>query len=299
MDNYSGAVASWDSAVWLESLTRVAGSTRAVYARDLRDAVAWLVESGVPEPAAVERRHLRRYLAELERAGYARRTTARKASVLRRYFDWARRTGRVAADPSAALSAPQGASTLPRILNHSELEALIAGSARSGDDPGLDARDRAVVELLYGSGLRVSELCSLRLGDIDETDSVATVWGKGAKQRRVPISVHALDALRSWLSSGRAALASAAEPTDAVFLNRRGGPMSPRDVRRMLDRRALAPTHPHALRHTFATHLLDGGADLRSVQELLGHADLASTQIYTRVSRERLREVHRSTHPRA
>jgi len=291
-------VACWDSAEWLESLSRVADSTRAVYARDLRDAVAWLEETGITGPAAVDRRDLRRYLADLDRAGYARRTTARKASVLRRYFDWARRTGRVEADPSTALSAPRGASTLPRILNHAELDALIEGSARSDGDPLIDARDRAIVELLYGSGLRVSELCSLRPGDIDETASVATVWGKGSKQRRVPVSAPALDAIRSWLKV-RPAMASESAQSDAVFLNRRGGAMSPRDVRRVLDRRALAPTHPHALRHTFATHLLDGGADLRSVQELLGHADLATTQIYTRVSRERLREVHRSSHPRA
>lgn len=291
-------VACWDSAEWLESLSRVADSTRAVYARDLRDAVAWLEETGITGPAAVDRRDLRRYLADLDRAGYARRTTARKASVLRRYFDWARRTGRVEADPSTALSAPRGASTLPRILNHAELDALIEGSARSDGDPLMDARDRAIVELLYGSGLRVSELCALRPGDIDETASVATVWGKGSKQRRVPVSAPALDAIRSWLKV-RPAMASESAQSDAVFLNRRGGAMSPRDVRRVLDRRALAPTHPHALRHTFATHLLDGGADLRSVQELLGHADLATTQIYTRVSRERLREVHRSSHPRA
>lgn len=291
-------VTCWDSAEWLESLSRVADSTRAVYARDLRDAVAWLEETGITGPAAVDRRDLRRYLADLDRAGYARRTTARKASVLRRYFDWARRTGRVEADPSTALSAPRGASTLPRILNQAELDALIEGSARSDGEPLIDARDRAIVELLYGSGLRVSELCSLRPGDIDETASVATVWGKGAKQRRVPVSAPALDAIRSWLKV-RPAMASESAQSDAVFLNRRGGAMSPRDVRRVLDRRALAPTHPHALRHTFATHLLDGGADLRSVQELLGHADLATTQIYTRVSRERLREVHRSSHPRA
>lgn len=292
-------MASWGFSEWLESLTRVADSTREVYARDLRDAVAWLEEAGAGGPAAVDRRDLRRYLADLDRAGYARRTTARKASVLRRYFDWARRTGRVELDPSTALSAPRGASTLPRVLNHSELETLIEGSARSGGDPTIDVRDRAIVELLYGSGLRVSELCSLRLGDVDETAAVATVWGKGAKQRRVPVSVHALEAFRSWLDSGRADLVSERTPPDAIFLNRRGGAMSPRDVRRALDRRALVPTHPHALRHTFATHLLDGGADLRSVQELLGHADLATTQIYARVSRERLREVHRSTHPRA
>ncbi len=290
---------SWDLASWLDSLIRVASSTRAVYRRDMRDAVAWLEESGVADPADVHRSDLRGYLAHLERSGYARRTTARKASVLRRYFEWAQLTGRVSVDPSLGLSAPRGASTLPRVLNQADLDGLIEGQARAKVDPIIDIRDRAVVELLYGSGMRVSELCSLQIGDIDEIGSCATVWGKGAKQRRVPISEPALIAIHAWLDDGRPKLMSDRTPGDVLLLNRRGGAMSPRDIRRVIDRRAVVPTHPHALRHTFATHLLDGGADLRAVQEMLGHADLATTQIYTRVSRERLRDIHRSTHPRA
>jgi integrase/recombinase XerC len=168
-----------------------------------------------------------------------------------------------------------------------------------GDPEGVRLRDDAVLELLYGSGLRVSELCGLRSGDLDVARGVVTVWGKGSKQRRVPMSEPARQAVAGWIDRGRSHLVTGESPEDAVFLNRRGRRLGPRDVRRILDRRAGSPTHPHALRHTFATHLLDGGADLRAVQELLGHADLATTQHYTHVSKERLRAVHQVAHPRA
>src|SRR5699024_116301 len=155
------------------------------------------------------------------------------------------------------------------------------------------------VELLYGSGLRIGELCGLRPADLDLDHGIVTVWGKGSKQRRVPLGEPCIDAVRTWLARGRPVLATAESDPDAVFLIRRGRPLTPRDARRLLDSRSAQPTHPHALRHTFATHLLDGGADLRAVQELLGHEDLATTQIYTHVSRERLRQVYDQTHPRA
>jgi integrase/recombinase XerC len=160
-------------------------------------------------------------------------------------------------------------------------------------------RDQAVVELLYGSGLRVGELCGLRPDDLDLARRQLVVWGKGSKQRQVPMSEPSADALQAWLSHGRPVMAAGHAPVDALFLNKRGKRLTPRDVRRILDRRAASPTHPHALRHTYATHLLDGGADLRAVQELLGHGDLATTQLYTHVSKERLRAVHQSSHPRA
>ncbi len=294
---------AWGFEVWLDSLTRVAPSTRAVYSRDIRALAGWFKAAGVSEPEMVSRRDLRKYLSELHSAGYARRTTARKASVIRRYFRWACRTHRIATDPSTSLSAPRGEATLPKILNAKELDNLFEGStaaaAVAAAEPEIELRDRAIVELLYGSGLRVSELCGLRHEDLEGPGDSIMVWGKGQKQRRVPISEQAAAALEAWIQRGRRAMLTEASPDDRVFLNRRGRALSPRDVRRLLDRRSLSPTHPHALRHTFATHLLDGGADLRSVQELLGHADLATTQIYTRVSRERMREVHRSTHPRA
>lgn len=289
----------WDVDAWLDSLGSVAASTRAVYARDAAAATRWLQESGIEGPGDVRRADLRRYLADLSRQRYAARTIARKASVLRRYFRWARRTGRAPADPSLRLSAPSGASKLPRVLKHDEIETLIDKPARAEADDPRDARDLAIVEVMYGSGLRVSELCSATIEDLDMHGGTVRVWGKGAKQRQVPLSAPAVVALRCWLERHRGSFATDLTPADALFLNQRGRRMSPRDVRRVIDRRSVEPTHPHALRHTFATHLLDGGADLRAVQELLGHADIASTQIYTHVSRERLREVHRSTHPRA
>ncbi len=166
-----------------------------------------------------------------------------------------------------------------------------------------------MLEVLYGSGLRVAELCGLRRADVDLGRCRLTVWGKGSKQRVVPLSEPARDALAAWLGDARAQLgrsgpAGAPDPEELVpeapvFVNRRGHALTPRDVRRILDRRSVNPTHPHALRHTFATHLLDGGADLRAVQELLGHADLATTQLYTHVSKERLRHVFEASHPRA
>ncbi len=290
---------NWGLGVWLESLSGVADSTRAVYARDAAAAAGWLHEAGHAGPASVDRRALRRYLAFLGTRRYAARTITRKVSVLRRYFDWARRTGRIEVDPTLGLTAPRGGSRLPQVLKDDQIHTLINKPARAGDDDARDARDLAIVELLYGSGLRVSELCGLRHDDLDLSRLEVRVWGKGAKQRLVPLSEPAVEALRNWLQRHRGSFITGETPAETVFLNQRGRAMSPRDVRRVLDRRSVVPTHPHALRHTFATHLLDGGADLRSVQELLGHADIATTQIYTHVSRERLREVHRTTHPRA
>ena len=158
-------------------------------------------------------------------------------------------------------------------------------------------RDDAVLELLYGSGLRVSELCGLDLDGVDTKRAVVTVWGKGGKERRVPMTAASVEAVRTWLSSRSEVVDE--KSGAALFLNGRGGRMGSRDVRRIVDERSPSPTHPHALRHTFATHLLDGGADLRIVQELLGHSDVATTQRYTHVSKERLRSVYTNTHPRA
>ena len=299
MENYTRIVDNWGLEAWLDSLSGVADSTRAVYARDATAAVQWLEEAGMAGPSTVDRRTLRRYLAELGADRYAARTISRKVSVLRRYFDWTRQTGRVVADPTLGLAPPRGPSKLPQVLKDDQIRTLISKPARAGNDQARDARDLAIVEMLYGSGLRVSELCGLRHEDLDLDKTEVRVWGKGSKQRLVPLSDPAVAALRAWLADHRNSFVTADTPATAVFLNQRGRAMTPRDVRRVIDRRSVVPTHPHALRHTFATHLLDGGADLRAVQELLGHADIASTQIYTHVSRERLREVHRTSHPRA
>jgi site-specific recombinase XerD len=160
-------------------------------------------------------------------------------------------------------------------------------------------RDDAVLELLYGCGLRVAELCGLDLGDADLGGRTVTVWGKGGRQRRVPMHDRCVRAVDRWVEVGRGAYVRPGSPPAALFLNRPGRRLGPRDVRRVLDRRSPVPTHPHALRHSFATHLLDGGADLRVVQELLGHASLQTTQVYTHVSKERLLSVYGACHPRA
>lgn len=291
----------WRQEGFERSLTAAAPTTVRAYLADLEGFTTWVGRLGIDDPAAVDRRTLRRYVAYLGTRRYARRSIARKASALRRYFAWLRRTGVVATDPAVGLSTPSGDGRLPRVLRDEELRHLLdEPPARVDGDPSpIRQRDTAVLELLYGSGLRVSELCGLRPEDIDLSSAVVRVWGKGAKQRQVPLNPPTVAALDAWITRGRAELVAEGSPADAVFLNQRGGRLGPRDVRRLLDRRAQAPTHPHALRHTFATHLLDGGADLRAVQELLGHADLATTQQYTHVSKERLRRVVDATHPRA
>jgi site-specific recombinase XerD len=195
---------------------------------------------------------------------------------------------------------------LPHVLNGSELAVLLDEPPALGADDPLEVRlrDDAVLEVLYGCGLRVGELCGLDLPDVNLRSRTLTVWGKGGKQRQVPVGEPAAEALTAWLNRGRPvmvaeATAPSAGDEAAVFYNRRFRRLTPRDVRRLLDRRAAAPTHPHALRHSYATHLLDGGADLRAVQELLGHSDVATTQLYTHVSKQRLKQVYGETHPRA
>lgn len=291
---------TWRVDDFVASLTTVAPTTAAAYTSDVGAFVVWAERAGHRGPADVSHLVLRRYLGYLATRRYARRTIARRAAALRRYFRWAADRGLVATDPAARLSAPKGEARLPRVLGTAELQGLLEEPATPAPSglPAADSRDTAVIELLYGSGLRVAELCALRPGDLDLEGSTVTVWGKGSKQRRVPLSAPSVVALTCWLAV-REALVTIESPADAVFLNARGRRLGPRDVRRILDRRSATPTHPHALRHTFATHLLDGGADLRVVQELLGHTDLATTQRYTHVSKERLRSVHRATHPRA
>ena len=292
---------AWELDGFERSLTSVADSTRRAYVTDVSAFADWAGRGGVHEPAAVDRILLRRYLAYLSTRNYARRTMARKAASLRRYFGWLRHVGAVTVDPSARLSAPRGEGRLPHVLSRGELEVLLdAPPARiDDDDEPVRLRDDAVLELLYGSGVRVAELCGLRPADVDLANRRVSVWGKRSKQRQVPLSEPAAEAVSGWLERGRASMVQEGTPEDALFLNRRGRRLGERDVRRILDHRAQSPTHPHALRHTFATHLLDGGADLRVVQELLGHTSLETTQVYTHVSKERLFQVHESTHPRA
>ncbi len=306
---------SWEVDSFAESLGRAAPATVTAYRGDVLAFASWAGRGGASGPAEVTRLVLRRYLAYLATRRYARRTIARKAASLRRYFRWAAREGLVAGDPALGLGAPSGESRLPEVLHEADLLALLEPAAPPPGRAGLgarsrgtscsttaearDLRDDALLELLYGSGLRVSECCSLDVDALELEVPALRVWGKGARQRRVPTSAPAADAIRRYLEVGRPVLAGPRSRAGAVFLNARGVRMGPRDVRRVLDRRSSVPTHPHVLRHTFATHLLDGGADLRVVQELLGHASLRTTQIYTHVSRERLVGVYERAHPRA
>ncbi|HWD24855.1 MAG TPA: tyrosine-type recombinase/integrase [Acidimicrobiales bacterium] len=292
---------SWDLDGFISALGSASDETRRAYRSDVAGFVEWATRGGVDAPGRVDRLLLRRYLAFLQTRGFKRRSIARKASALRRYFAFAARRGLVPADPSRRLSVPSGPAKLPRVLARGELEALLEPPEPAGDAPVTprDLRDDAVLELLYGSGLRVTECCGLDVGDVALAEAMVTVWGKGKKQRRVPMSEASIDAVRAYLDYARPNFINDATPVGALFMNQRGARLGPRDVRRILDRRSPVPTHPHALRHTYATNLLDGGADLRVVQELLGHESLKTTQVYTHVSKERLLAVYRSTHPRA
>ena len=266
------------------------------YLGDLRQAAAFMADRSVTDPVHLSRRDVRSWVAFLTERGDARASTARRVASLRAYLDWRLRRGDLADNPAEQVSAPSASRRLPDLVSRDHLDGLL--DADWGNDP-VALRDRAIAEVLYGCGLRVSELCSLELGDVDWTQAVVRVTGKGGKTRLVPVHVTALAALERWRDEGRASLMTSESPSAVLFFNRRGRMVTPRDVRRILDQRITnGHIHPHALRHTFATHLLEGGADLRVVQELLGHSNLTTTQIYTHVSKSRLQKVHRQTHPR-
>jgi len=277
-------------------------NTVAAYERDVVQFFRFAARAGVTEPSGVEPLLLRRFLALLRTRGLAPSSMARKGAALRACFKYLARRGLVAASPASDLGTPRGPRRLPVVLKQGQVEELLA-RPEPVDPVGL--RDRAILELLYATGMRVGELCGLRLDDLDLGGDAVRVLGKGAKQRIVPFGVPARAALVEYLSRARSALLPAAGEADrrALFFNRRGRPMTPRDVRGMLERYrvGVAPpgTSPHTLRHSFATHLLEGGADLRAVQELLGHVALTTTQTYTHVSKERLRQVYEQAHPRA
>ena len=302
---------SWEIEAFDQSLNSVAPATRRAYLGDLEAFFEWAGRAGLHGPGDVDRTRLRRYLAYLASRSYGRRSIARKAASLRRYFAFALRRGLIASDPARGLSAPQGESRLPRVLTATELGELLEPPRVAGPVSGgtvhlrrdrawaFGLRDDAVLELLYGSGLRVSELCGLDLRHLELDASMVTVLGKGSKERRVPMSRPSTEAIGRYLELGRSMLTAPGVSANALFVNQRGRRLGPRDVRRIIDRRSPVPTHPHALRHSYATHLLDGGADLRVVQELLGHASLRTTQIYTHVSKERLIGAYREAHPRA
>jgi integrase/recombinase XerC len=294
------------SEVFLEHLLRVrrlAPATVKAYRSDLRD----LAESvAAIDLADVDLEALRDWLWKATQRGDARSTLARRAAAARSFFSWAKEQELIANDPSLRLIAPKRGRSLPTVASQDAMAALldVQRSAAAGGDP-IALRDHAILEMLYGSGIRVSELCGLDVDDVDLDRRTARVLGKGAKERVVPFGLPAGEAVAAYLRRARPTLiARSPAASPALMLGSRGGRIGARSVYTLVAR-VLSPivgadtVGPHALRHTAATHLLDGGADLRAVQEILGHASLGTTQIYTHVSSERLAATYRLAHPRA
>lgn len=288
----------------LESERDLMPHTVRAYLGDVTDLLAHVVRLGGHQLADIDLRALRSWLAKQQTLGKSRTTLARRATAARLFTAWAASTGRVEADPGGLLASPKGQRLLPPALSGDEARRLLdvaAGTALTTGATG--SRDVAVLELLYATGIRVAELTGLDIDDVDRERRLVTVFGKGRKERSVPYGVPAGRAVDSWLRDGRPALATG-QSGAALFLGARGGRMDQREVRRVVHARLAqvsgAPDMgPHGLRHTAATHLLEGGADLRAVQEILGHASLATTQLYTHVTTDRLRAAYRQAHPRA
>lgn len=274
------------------------------YRGDVTSLLGHLARMGRTRLADLDLLALRSWLAGQSSRGMARTTLARRAAAARAFTAWTTRQGLTPTDPGALLATPRTGRTLPGVLRRDEADALLDVASLAADDESpVGLRDLAALELLYASGIRVGELCGLDVDDVDRSRRVVRVLGKGAKERTVPVGQPALRAVDRWLADGRPALAT---PTSgpALFLGARGRRVDPRTVRRavhaLLAHVPGAPDlGPHGLRHSAATHLLEGGADLRSVQELLGHATLATTQIYTHVSVDRLKATYDQAHPRA
>jgi len=296
-----------DRAFWLEGfrdyLSLEAGHSRNTvdaYLRDLRRMGEFALARGVREPGAVTRNHLRDFVYLLKDLGLSAATIRRSVSAIRTYYGFLAGEGRVRNDPSDRLETPRRGRVLPDTLAVAEVESLLA--APGLDDP-LAWRDRALLELAYGAGMRVSELCGLGITDLLLTEGLVRVFGKGSKERLVPLGRNTIGAVSVYLHQLRPTL-DRGRGAGRVLLNARGEPLSRVGawgiVKRSAERAGIRKrVTPHTLRHSFATHLLEGGADLRAVQEMLGHADLSTTQIYTHVDREYLRSVHRQFHPRA
>lgn len=284
----------------------VSRHTRTAYGKDIGRFAGFLSTVFWNRPlekiaaADVDALAVRSYLAHLRAEGLAKASIARHLSALRTFFAFLKREGRVAANPAKAIATPRQDRSLPRTLSVSEAGAVVEAKGREGS---LGARDRALLELLYATGLRVSEAVALKLDDVDLAARQVRTLGKGRKERIVPFGRAAGEAVKVWLKE-RAGMRPPAKDAAFVFLNARAGRLTDRSVRRILDRAVLlaeVPRHasPHALRHSFATHLLAAGADLRTIQELLGHASLSTTQKYTHLDAERLLEVYRKSHPKA
>jgi len=296
-----------DRAFWLEGfrdyLSLEAGHSRNTvdaYLRDLRRMGEFALARGAREPGSVTRTHLRDFVYLLKDLGLSAATIRRSVSAIRTYYGFLAGEGRVRNDPSDRLETPRRGRVLPDTLTVAEVESLLV--APGIDDP-LAWRDRALLELAYGAGMRVSELCGLGVTDLLLTEGLVRVFGKGSKERLVPLGRKTIGAVSVYLHQLRPTL-DRGHGGGKVLLNARGEPLSRVGawgiVKRAAERAGIRKrVTPHTLRHSFATHLLEGGADLRAVQEMLGHADLSTTQIYTHVDREYLRSVHRQFHPRA
>ena len=287
---------------------RLSEHTVAAYGRDLTQLATFLTRNGT-SLAAVEYLRLRRFLAQQHTLGYARSSIARRVGAIHTFYRWALATGEVDRDPSAFLGSPKVVNRLPTVLRPGEAADLAEAPARLAPAAEIEPveravllRDRAVLELLYGSGLRVGEVAGLTTDRVDLDRGRVLVRGKGDKEREVPMSDHAVDAIDAYLSAGRPTMAG--EDRSTMFFNRKGRSFTGRDIRAMVEQYAVRVLPgrritPHSLRHSFATHLLEGGADIRAVQELLGHASVATTQRYTHVSRKRLFQAYEQAHPRA
>lgn len=282
---------------------RSAHTVRA-YRGDLENFAAFAAAHGTTSLMEVDLSCLRSWLGSLDQQKLSRATIARRAATVRNFLAWATREGHLQDNPSLRLKAPRRQNALPDVLSRSQMEPLLAATekAAAGGDPGA-LRARAVLELLYGSGIRVGELAGLDIDDVDQERRTVRVLGKGNKERTVPYGVPAAEALQDWLLRGRVHWAGT-RSGPALFLGPRGRRLDPRQARSIVEKLlggvdGTGATGPHALRHTAATHLLDGGADLRAVQEILGHRSLATTQLYTHVSVDRLRRSYEQAHPRA
>ena len=282
----------------------LAPHTVRAYLSDVAGLLDHAARLGVDDVAALDLRTLRSWLARQQVTGHSRTTLARRATAVRVFTAWLARTGRVPVDVGATLRSPKPHQALPPVLRQDEARELIDAATRLADDGSpIGMRDVAMLELLYATGVRVGELVGLDVDDVDRSRNVVRVFGKGRKERTVPFGNPAAAAVDTWLRLGRPSLAVPGAGA-ALFVGTRGRRIDQRAVRTLVHRRIAdvegAPDiGPHGLRHTAATHLLEGGADLRSVQELLGHASLATTQLYTHVSTDRLRQAYRQAHPRA
>jgi integrase/recombinase XerC len=283
---------------------RLSPNTVAAYRRDLQQLATFLARDG-SSLARAGHPLLRRFLAQQHTLGYARASIARRVGAIRTFYRWAVATSRIPKDPALLLGRPKVVNRLPTVLRPQEAAGLAEAPALAQEDPrerAIVLRDRAALELLYGSGLRVGEVAALTLDRVDLDRERVLVLGKGSKEREVPISEYAAEALEAYLRLGRPEMAP--EGSRDLFFNRRRRPFSERDIRSMVQGygATLLPGRrvtPHTLRHSYATHLLEGGADIRAVQELLGHVSVATTQRYTHVSRRRLFEAYERAHPRA